>query len=122
MGATQSFYGRNRRQECFPPGPSNSEIHSILQSMSCCLSDVQRQLVIIQEQNSERDSTMKKLVEEVRDLKEKQPSLSSDIDETPKSKRSRKSPRGLSVSNFVKQFFVFSVITIGMCPTGTQCI
>lgn len=61
------------------------------------LSDIQVQLSSIEEQNSEHDSTLKRLEKDVNDLKEtKRPGNS--LEETPKSKRCRKSPRGLSVS------------------------
>ncbi len=100
--ASSGFYGRNRQE--IPTGPptggtSNSDdaIHSLLHSISCSLSDVQRQLVTMQEQNVGRDSSMKKLLSEIGDLKNSHQAPSF-ADQIPKSKRSRKSPRGLSVS------------------------
>ncbi len=61
--ASSGFYGRNRQDyPTGPPtgGPSNSDdaIQSRLQSISCSLSDVQRQLVTMQEQSFERDSSL----------------------------------------------------------------
>ena len=76
-------------------GPSNSDIHSLLQSMCCSLSDVQRQLVATQEREQERDSSIKTLIAEVQELKDQHASLHTV--QAPKSKRCRKSPRGLSV-------------------------
>ena len=50
----------------------------------------------IEEQNSQRDSTLKQS-ENIQDMKENKRS-GDNAEETPKSKRCRKSPRGLSVS------------------------
>lgn len=68
----------------------------LLQSISMTLSDIQVQLSSIEEQNSERDSTLKRLEKDISDMKEnKRPGNS--LEETLKSKRCRKRPRGLSV-------------------------
>ena len=55
------------------------------------------QLSTIEEQNSQRDSTLKPLEKDIQDTKENKRS-GDNAEETPKSKRCRKSPRGLSVS------------------------
>lgn len=68
---------------------------SLLQSINCGLSGVQQQLSTMQENNVQRDLAMKKISEDIEDLKSKRPVA---CDDTPKSKRCRKSPRGLSVS------------------------
>ena len=58
------------------------------------LSDVQGQLAIIQQQNEQRDSTLNCLEGEIQAMKRN----SEAPQDTPKSKRHRKSPCGLSVS------------------------
>ena len=50
-----------------------------------------------EEQNSQRDSTLKQLEKDIQDTKENKRS-GDNAEETPQSKRCRKSPRGLSVS------------------------
>lgn len=50
----------------------------------------------MQGQNTERDVSLKKLMMDMDDLKAKHPMAMSSED-TPKAKRSRRSPRGLSV-------------------------
>ena len=98
-----SFYGgrhlpSSRLESHSPAGVHGDSTitHSLLESISCSLSGVQRQLSTIQEQNVERDATMKKVLQELDHLKNKQPVPCDDG--TPKSNRCRKSPRGLSVS------------------------
>lgn len=94
------FYGgRSRpRQESCPTSPNSSTaIHSLLQSINCAVSDMQRQLVSLQEQSLERDSSIEKMRKDIESLKENRPSPF--VDHTPKAKRCRKSPRGLSVSS-----------------------
>ena len=59
------------------------------------LSDMQRQLATIQEQNIQRDNTLYRLEMEMKACKRQADQL--DDLETPKSKKSRKTPRGLSV-------------------------
>lgn len=100
-----SFYGGRRHPP--PPEPrleslslagvhnGDASTYSLLESISYSLSGVHSQLSTIQEQNLERDATMKKVLQELDDLKNK---TYADGDGTPKLNRSRKSPRGLSVS------------------------
>ena len=57
------------------------------------LSDVQGQLAIIQEQNEQRDSTLNRLEGDIKTLKRKNEAPQVD---TPRSKRNRKSPCGVS--------------------------
>jgi hypothetical protein len=89
-----SFYGQ-RHYPPYSPEQNLPTTHSLLESISCTLSNVQRQLSAIQEDNVERDVTMKKILQEIDDLKNKPP---LPVTDPPKSSRSRKSPRGLSVS------------------------
>ena len=67
----------------------------LLQSISMTLSDMQRQLATIQEQNVHRDDTLHRLENEIKACK--RPADQVEALETPKSKKSRKTPRGLSV-------------------------
>lgn len=63
------------------------------------MSDMQRQLATICEQNQERDASLKNLEKDMTELKEaSKRTLTPDNDEMPKGKRSRKTPCGLSVS------------------------
>lgn len=100
-----SFYGQGRsrppvpRPDLYPPAGLSSNdgtYNTLLQSISSGLNAVQSQLSTIQQQNLQRDETMKKVLQEIDSLKEKLPIPSAD--NTTKSKRCRKSPRGLSVS------------------------
>lgn len=69
---------------------------AMLQSISTTLSDVQGQLSVLQDQSRRRDDTVSRLESEVKELKATK--RSNEVEEsTPKSKRQRKSPRGLSV-------------------------
>lgn len=67
---------------------------ALLQSISMSLSDVQRQLSTIQEQNVQCDQTFRQLEMNIQELKTNK--IPAPLEETPK--RSQKSPRGLSVS------------------------
>lgn len=93
------FYGgRSRpRQESCPTTPNSSTaVHSLLESINCTVNNMQQQLLSMQEQSLKHDSSIEKMRKEIEDLKENRPSPYAD--HTPKSKRCRKSPRGLSVS------------------------
>ena len=92
----------------------------LLQSISMTLSDMQRQLATIQEQNIHRDNTLCRLEEEIKACK--RPAGQLDALETPMPKKSRKTPRGLSV-----RILVFGKISkdthlltfIGLCAQGS---
>ena len=99
------FYGRGN---LLPPPPSDQfcrdhqsqDCHEpdqiqLLQSISMTLSDMERQLATIQEQNVHRDDTLRHMESEIKACKR----LADQVEalETPKSKRSRKTPCGLSV-------------------------
>ena len=86
---------------------------SMLQSISITLSDVQMQLSTIQEQNARRDVTLRQLEKDIQEIKCSK-RVGDNLTETPKSKRSRKSPRGLSVSDVTyhvnKIYFIVCII------------
>lgn len=95
MNPPSTFYGRSTEES----GSGNDGIRSLLETINCSLSEMQRQLYSMQEQNLERDTSMKKILCELEELKKEQQiaeNSSSLAGHTPK--RSRKSPRGLSVS------------------------
>ena len=71
----------------------------LLQSISMTLSDMQRQLATIQEQNVHRDVTLRQLKNEIKACKRSADQV--EALETPKSKKSRKTPRGLSARTLV---------------------
>ena len=87
---------RQHQQELTTECDRNPSL-SLLQSISVTLSDIQMQLSTIEEQNLQRDSTLKELEKDIKDIKEGKQSSDTHL-EVPKSKRCRKSPRGLSVS------------------------
>ena len=62
------------------------------------LSDMQRQLANVQEQNVHRDDTVRRLENEIKACK--RPDQVEAL-ETPTSKKSRKTPRGLSVRTLI---------------------
>ena len=98
-----SFYQSN---ELISPEPQpNQQVLSMLQSISVTLSDVQGQLAIIQEQNEQCNSTINRLEGDIKTLKRKNEVPQTD---TPKSKRHRKSPCGLSVSANVKYLISYA--------------
>ena len=70
----------------------------LLQSIGMTLSDMQRQLATIQEQNVHRDDTLRQL-NEIKACKRSADQV--EALETPKSKKSRKTPRGLSVRTLI---------------------
>ena len=80
--------GNNRHEQ------PNQQVLSMLQSISMTLSDVQGQLAVIQQQNEQCDSTLNRLEGELQAMKRSNEAPQ----DTPKSKRQRKSPCGLSVS------------------------
>lgn len=80
-----------------PPTPPELE-SNLLQTISCSLSDIQVKLSAIQEQNLERDATLKQLEKDIQDMKGNKGILDNDDNVNLKSKRSKKSPCGLSVS------------------------
>ena len=94
-----SFY---RRSEVITPmghnrlEQPNQQVLSMLQCISTTLSDVQGQLAVIQQQNEQRDSTLNRLESELQAMKRRNEAPQ----DTPKSKRQRKSPCGLSVSSY----------------------
>ena len=61
---------------------------------------MQMQLSTIQEQNERRDATLQQLEMDINEMKGSKRFAAGGLEETPKSKRSRKSPRGLSVSGY----------------------
>lgn len=77
------------------PEQPNQQVLSMLQSISVTLSDVQGQLAVIQQQNEQRDSTLNRLEGEIQAMKRNNEATQ----DTPKSKRHRESPCGLSVSD-----------------------
>ena len=72
----------------------NGEVLSLLQSISMSLSDLQRQMSAMHEQNMQRDLTLTQIKKDMQEMKGTKRSNETQED-TPK--RSRKSPRGLSV-------------------------
>ena len=76
----------------------DSNALTLLRSISMTLSDVQMQLSTIQQQNTQRDETLRQLEIDIKDIKGSK-RAGANIEETPKSKRRRKSPPGLCVSN-----------------------
>lgn len=95
----------------------------LLQSISTTLRDMQRQLATIQQQNVHRDETLCRLQKEIKACK--RPTDQVDALETPKSKKSRKTPRGLSVRTLVlvkfhKKVIHLHVTLIGLC-TQSSC-
>lgn len=73
-----------------------SELNNILQTISVTLSDIQVQLCSIKDQNVERDATLKQLEKDIKEIKGSK--RSANDGDSPQSKKSRKSPCGLSVS------------------------
>lgn len=74
------------------------------------LSDIQVKLSSIQDQNFERDATLKQLQEDVKEMKGSK-RVADDVD-GPKSKKSRKSPCGLSVSVIVVALKIVYIMTV----------
>lgn len=84
-----------------PPSPlqSGNELNNMLQTISVTLSDIQAQLCSIKDQNRERDSTLRQLEKDIKDIKgNKRPATD---DNSTKSKKNRKSPCGLSVRDSI---------------------
>lgn len=94
------FYGRGDLLP-IPPAPDpRSSGHlpneiNMLQTISMTLSDIQVQLSSIQDQNSERDATLKQLQQDMKEMKGLK--RSADDDGIQKSKKGKKSPCGLSI-------------------------
>ena len=108
-----SFY---RSNEVITPEPQpNQQVLSMLQSISMTLSDVQGQLAIIQEQNEQRDSTLNRLEGDIQTLKRKNEAPQ----DTPKSKRHRKSPCGLSVSASDTLSNITCIVVITYCTCSS---
>ena len=70
---------------------------------------MQRQLTAIRTQNDEQDVILKNVQKDIDELKASKRSLEQE--EVPTSKRSRKTPRGLSVSFFVHNHFTLVDLT-----------
>ena len=97
------------------PEQPNQQVLSMLQSVSMTLSDVQGQLATIQQQN-ERDSTLNRLEGEIQAMKRKNEAPQN----TPNSKRHRKSPCGVSASDNVIYYYLILYSTIlALCMDTT---
>jgi len=106
VGPTNFYNSRPQRQQrnhsitptrLYPPSATEEQTMSInmLQSMSMSLSDIQAQLSMMQQQYHRHDEQMKELQDSIKVLQEK-PHANCVITST--ASKSRKSPRGLSVS------------------------
>lgn len=88
------------------PEQPNQQVLSMLQCISVTLSDVQGQLAIIQQQNEQRHSSLNRLEGEIQAMKRKNEAPQN----TPNSKRHRKSPCGSRVSASDNVIYYYLII------------
>lgn len=95
---------QSHRQQQSLDSHKADQIH-LLQSISTTLSEMQRQLTTITEQNIQRDNTLYQLEQDIKEMKGcKRQADQLNALETPKAKRSHRTPPGLSVSKFFVKF------------------
>jgi len=82
--------------------PQSQETTHMLQTINTTLNDIQSKLSMLQNQYTQQDAQLKKLEESIKNLKR----MGGQEKNASKPIKSRKSPRGLSVSYIYERFII----------------